>query len=201
MDPEKLKRIADALQWEARYQSLEKGDPQARYFLADIQEVDADLDAAFTAHGVAPGKLLDIGTGLGTQAILLARRGFRVVATDASASALKAARAQQEMAGTDVRFVEDNILLSTLEERFDVAMDRGCFTILPRPFKKDYVSQIDRLLVPGGYLFLKVDEKLGEGLIHELFEPTFKVHSITNTTFVNNDGKTLDALFCVLQKL
>ena len=39
-----------------------------------------------------PSRFLDVGSGPGTQAIALARRGFRVTATDLSVAAVEGAR-------------------------------------------------------------------------------------------------------------
>jgi SAM-dependent methyltransferase len=48
--------------------------------------LDPDLEAALARHGMASGRILDQGTGPGTQAIALAERGFTVTATDISAA-------------------------------------------------------------------------------------------------------------------
>src|SRR6266508_2149245 len=47
-------------------------------------ELDYDLEKALDELGLRSGSALDLGTGPGTQAIHLARRGFTVTATDIS---------------------------------------------------------------------------------------------------------------------
>ena len=54
-------------------------------------ELDHDVAAALVALGVEKGRVLDLGTGPGTQAIALAERGFAVTATDLSAAAVEKA--------------------------------------------------------------------------------------------------------------
>src|SRR5262249_10073031 len=55
--------------------------------------LDHDLDAALTARNLSRGTFLDIGTGPGTQAALLAKRGFTVTATDLADTAITKASA------------------------------------------------------------------------------------------------------------
>lgn len=50
-------------------------------------ELDEDLENALDELGLRSGSALDLGTGPGTQAIHLARRGFDVTATDISETA------------------------------------------------------------------------------------------------------------------
>jgi SAM-dependent methyltransferase len=51
-------------------------------------ELDDDLEKALDELGLRSGSALDLGTGPGTQAIHLARRGFAVTATDISEAAI-----------------------------------------------------------------------------------------------------------------
>lgn len=72
--------------------------------------IDPDLDAALTNHAIVSGKALDIGTGPGTQAIALARRGFDVTATDVSPAALEYAARKAHETGAHVTFARADIL-------------------------------------------------------------------------------------------
>jgi 2-polyprenyl-3-methyl-5-hydroxy-6-metoxy-1,4-benzoquinol methylase len=73
------------------------------------------------------GTALDLGTGPGTQAMALAERGFQVTATDLSVTAIQKAQKQAQEKGLNVSFVQDDILNSTLDQKFDFVLDRGCF--------------------------------------------------------------------------
>ena len=44
------------------------------------------------SQNITSGKFLDLGTGPGTQARLLAKRGFRVIGSDLSEAAIRRAR-------------------------------------------------------------------------------------------------------------
>ena len=62
-------------------------------------------------QSVSPGsRILDIGTGSGCIAIMLALAGYRVTALDVSEEALAFARINAERLGAEVKFVKEDIL-------------------------------------------------------------------------------------------
>jgi methylase of polypeptide subunit release factors len=62
-------------------------------------ELDDDLRQALDQLGLRSGSALDLGTGPGTQAMQLARRGFDVTATDISEAAVRLAHEKAEAQG------------------------------------------------------------------------------------------------------
>src|SRR5437867_4474726 len=89
--------------WEAMYQH---GAVEAMpWFYA---ELDDDLGQALGALGVREGSALDLGSGPGTQAMQLARRGFDVTATDISEAAIRLAREKAEAQGLAIRWEQDD---------------------------------------------------------------------------------------------
>ena len=74
---------------------------------------DADIVGALVHHAAPPGRLLDVGCGLGQVARHAAGLGYRVVATDTSETAL--ARARTEPGGEDVVWVRDDICSTALQ--------------------------------------------------------------------------------------
>jgi 2-polyprenyl-3-methyl-5-hydroxy-6-metoxy-1,4-benzoquinol methylase len=95
------------------------------------RELDDDLKQALDELGVWSGSALDLGTGPGTQAMHLARRGFDVTATDISGAAMRVARGKAQEQGLDITWEEDDILNTRLTWQFDLVFDRGCFHVLP----------------------------------------------------------------------
>jgi SAM-dependent methyltransferase len=87
--------IATAAEWDERYTSLADqipdGDPNGVL-----------IDAA---SGLAPGRALEIGCGIGADAIWLAGRGWTVTALDVSQVALDRATTRGRQAGVDVAWV------------------------------------------------------------------------------------------------
>jgi 2-polyprenyl-3-methyl-5-hydroxy-6-metoxy-1,4-benzoquinol methylase len=117
--------------------------------------LDPDLDAALARHGLASGRILDQGTGPGTQAIALAERGFLVTAVDVSEAALAYAARKANERGVQVNFVQDDVLASHLTGPFDGIFDRGCFHVLAPEQRAGYVETMHGLLAPSGWLFVK----------------------------------------------
>ena len=144
----RTQRIPEAEDWDAMYR-----DHLAEALPWHTEAPDDDLLAAVTRFAPAPASVLEIGTGLGTLAVELARRGHRVIATDVSAGALEQAHAR----GLDapVVWIRDDITDSTLRGRFDAIIDRGCLHALSDAQSRAYAATVARLLAPGGALVLK----------------------------------------------
>jgi 2-polyprenyl-3-methyl-5-hydroxy-6-metoxy-1,4-benzoquinol methylase len=173
------------------------------------EPLDPDLQVALDQLGVSAGTALDLGTGPGTQAIALARRGLEVTATDLSQAAIEQAAARAGEAGVEVSFLVDDVLDSRLEGRFEVIFDRGCFHVLPPGRRPDYVALLTRLCAPGGWLFLKCFSHEQPGTVgpyrftpdevREIFSPAFRAVSIQPTIYQGTLDPPPRALFCVLQ--
>lgn len=159
MDENKLQATLHALEWEARYRKRASGQDTGSAFLKEIEGLDADFAEALSRLGLRRGRLLEIGAGLGDQAVQYARMGFEVTATEVSDTALAQGAALASRHGVEISFVNDNILFTRLEGAFDVIADRGCYTIQPKDFLGHYARNTARLLAPEGYLLLKVDKK------------------------------------------
>lgn len=66
-------------------------------------------------------KVLDMGTGCGIQGIIASKIGATVTSSDISEEALKCARKNAELNGTDMTFVKSD-LFGDIEEEFDLIM-------------------------------------------------------------------------------
>lgn len=173
-------------------------------------ELDDDLEKALDELGWQSGRMLDLGTGPGTQAMQLARRGFEVTATDISEAAIRLAREKAEAQGLDITWMQDDILDTRLTRQFDLIFDRGCFHVLPPERRQDYVSIVRGLLKPGGYLFLKCFSHLQPGeqgpfrftpdQIREIFGSQLKVLSIKETVYQGTLDPLPRALFCLMRR-
>lgn len=120
--------------------------------------LDADIDAHLAAMGPNALDVLDLGTCGGSQAIELAKRGHRVVATDISETALARAKlAADVQPGLALTFLNDDIASSVLaDDQFDVVVDRGCYDSICSFNHEEYVANVRRVLRPAGVLLLKV---------------------------------------------
>jgi 2-polyprenyl-3-methyl-5-hydroxy-6-metoxy-1,4-benzoquinol methylase len=191
--------------WEQLYQ--DKDIESMPWFNPDL---DPDLAQALTKLHLQTGDVLDLGTGPGTQAIALAERGFTVTATDISDTAISKALDKAKVKGLDIAFKQDDILSSSLDQKFNFVLDRGCFHVLPPERRPDYVRAVDQLIKPQGYLFLKCFSHLqpgGQGpyrftadAIQEIFGSRFSILSIEETVYHGTLDPLPRALFCILKK-
>lgn len=201
VDENKLKTMAIGLRWEARYRKGEylSGDGA---FLPELATLDRDFAEALESAGVTGGKLLEIGAGLGMQAMCYARAGFDVTAMDVSATAMEHARskaAQTAGATGSLRFIADNILLPALQECFAVIADRGCYTTLKEWELDDYCRNVHRLLSPAGLFLLKINAG-SQNMVHAL-ESRFRVVRSAETFYHGEPRQGPPAVFYVLRPL
>lgn len=159
MDERTLNIVAAALQWEARYR---KGEHLAGTgaFLPPIDGLDPDFVQALSLFGLKGGRLLEIGAGLGEQAMHFSRLGFKVTATDVSTTAVEHARKAADEVGDEIEFLADDILRTTLRGPYDLIVDRGCYTLLAEEWMREkYCRTVHGLLAQQGLFFLKTDAK------------------------------------------
>jgi 2-polyprenyl-3-methyl-5-hydroxy-6-metoxy-1,4-benzoquinol methylase len=171
-------------------------------------ELDDDLRQALEDLGLRDGRMLDLGTGPGTQAMQLARKGFDVTAIDISEAAIRLAQEKAEAQGLAIAWVQDDILATGLTRQFELIFDRGCFHVLPPERRQDYVSTVAGLLKPNGYLFLKCFSYLQPGTqgphrftpdqIRQIFGRQFHVRSLKETVYQGTLEPLPRALFCTM---
>jgi 2-polyprenyl-3-methyl-5-hydroxy-6-metoxy-1,4-benzoquinol methylase len=171
-------------------------------------DLDGDISAAVSGLGLAVGRLLAIGEGPGTQAIELARLGWKVTATDVSRVAVGKARARVAAEGVSVEFHVDDIVSTRLTGRYHVIIDRGCFHTLEPLERPVYVRNVRRLLEPEGLLLLKVFSKAERAPgpyrfspeeIRDSFGGSFEILEIRKAYFGGARAGGRKALFCILK--
>jgi SAM-dependent methyltransferase len=175
--------------------------------------LDPDLDEALARHGVRSGRVLDLGTGPGTQAIALAERGFAVTATDISSAAIAYAARKAKERGVAVAFAQDDVLATRLHGPFEAIFDRGCFHVLAPEHRASYAAMVHQWLVPSGWLFLKTFSHEQPGTqgphrftphdIRGLFtgERGFEVVEILDTIYQGQLDPFPRALFAVIRSV
>ncbi len=174
-------------------------------------EKNLDLDMVDEIRFLEKGIFLDLGTGPGTQAIELAKKGFKVTGSDVSSSAIEKAKVPT----SNVNFVIDNILNSKFEsESFDYILDRGCFHVLSSDERITYLNQIKRILKKNGIIFLKCMSKNEKNIpddkgphkfykeeITNYFENDFDIKKSKDTVYYGTLDPLPKALFFVMKKL
>ncbi len=171
--------------------------------------LDTDFETALRTYLPGGGRVLDLGTGPATQAIALAKRGYEVVATDISPSAIRKAEHAAAREELRVDFRVDNILESRLADGLvDAIVDRGVFHTLPPETRERYVATVRRILRPRGFLLLKTFSNKEPGMqgpyrfspreLRALFGTNFEILSIEDATFggtLRSAPKALIAVF------
>lgn len=98
-----------------------------------------------------PLQILDVGTGSGFFAILLAEKGHQVTGIDLTPSMIEEAEKLAQSQGTEARFfVMDAECPEFADESFDVVISRNLTWTLPHPDKA--YEQWSRVLKKGGIL-------------------------------------------------
>ncbi|OBH09292.1 transferase [Mycobacterium sp. E3247] len=110
---------------------------------------------AWLGGGWVHGDVLDIGCGLGDNAIYLALNGFRVTGLDISPTALVTAERRAADAGVDITFaVADSTQLAGYTDAFDTVIDSGMFHCLDDDGKRSYAAAAHRATRPGATLLI-----------------------------------------------
>jgi SAM-dependent methyltransferase len=121
------------------------------------------------ALGGISGDVLDIGCGLGDNAIYLASRGHSVTGLDGSPAAIEEARRRAAAVGVTVTFdVADATDLSGYEDRFDTVVDSALYHCLDDEGRQSYIAGLYRATRPGARLHLSC---FSDGNVNGLIAP------------------------------
>ncbi|MBL8742820.1 MAG: methyltransferase domain-containing protein, partial [Myxococcales bacterium] len=147
------------IDWDALY----GGPEELPWLSAGLDEVTRGL---LSRHAPPPGRLLDLGCGIGAQTHAAAALGYTAVGVDSSATALSRASA----AGNGPLFLKADVLDLGFETRFDVLLDRGTLHTLQRSELSRYAATLARVARDGA-IFLVIHDGPGASASTLKLEP------------------------------
>ncbi|MEU5820850.1 class I SAM-dependent methyltransferase [Streptomyces sp. NPDC048567] len=104
-----------------------------------------------------PGRALELGCGMGTNAVYLARHGWRVTAVDLVDRAVRGARERAEEAGADVDILcADATRLGEVgvPGPYDLFFDLSCYCGIPAHRRDAYAAGLTERAAPGATLLM-----------------------------------------------
>lgn len=130
------------------------------------------------------GRAVDLGCGVGREAIYLASKGFDVTGVDISPTAIDMARRAVAEAGAHADFLVDDVTTMTrVEGPFDLVVDYGTFNDLDDRSRNEYMQTALRLTKPGSHVVLMCfDNKVPPEEISTRFGGEFAIESVSSKT-------------------
>lgn len=118
-------------------------DPEKRKKISWHHErPTAFLKEATEARDKPPTTALDIGCGLGTDAVFLAKKGWNVTAIDFIDDAVEATKKRAAEADVECTCLQADIFDWSCSDKFDLIVDAGCMHNLDRSRLREYKNKV-----------------------------------------------------------
>jgi len=108
----------------------------------------SELVRVVEAGGLPGRSMLELGCGTGTNAVELARRGYRVTAVDLVETAVQKGIDKARLAGVSVRFLSGDLNRIDLGGPFDSVFDSGVYHGIRRRDLAGFLSTLERVTRP-----------------------------------------------------
>ncbi len=202
---EEEKRPKDSASWDKRYVDGE--------LPWDSGKPDEHLAAVIEAHGIKPGKALEIGCGTGTNSIWLAEHGFEVTGMDISQTAIAQAGEKASAAGVACRLLVGDFMVDQVPgDPFDFVYDRGVLHVFEGHEELSrFASRVRDVLAPEGMWHSLIGSTDGPArdtgpprhsaaAIAAAVEPHFEILELRSTTFDKESHRQVRAWVLVARR-
>jgi len=120
------------------------------------------------ADTITPGKVCILGCGRGYDAVMFAKKGFKVTAVDFAPSAIKAVRNLAKKSDVVVQAIQDDIFSLTHEHcnTYDYVIEHTCFCAIYPKRRSEYEELVKKILKPKGKLiglWFPLDKTIEDG--------------------------------------
>lgn len=148
--------MAQAKEWDREYNKnlLVTGgnEPQndfKRYLKYLKKDMGVDLDTL---------SVIDLGSGTGKNSIYLASEGAKATGLEISPTAVKTARTRATAAGVTANFLEQSFgtTFPFPNDSFNLALDIMSSNSLTEKERAIYLTELNRVLVPGAFFFVRL---------------------------------------------
>ena len=158
---------------------------------------DEELVRLLDAGKLTGKSVLEIGCGMGTNAVELARRGFVVTAVDLVDQAIRTARDKARQSEVTVSFRVGNVLNDGVGGPYDILFDRGVYHGLRLEDLAGFQGFLQRVTRPGSWWLSLAGnaneqrEGAGPPVVHEHeiraeLEPLFDIVELREFRFTTN---------------
>lgn len=138
--------LATKVDWESFYSEGQRTPP----FLRNVP--DENLVRFVEKWNLRSGSAIDLGCGIGRNAVFLAKAGFRVDAVDLSRTVIARGRQFAEEGRVHVNFIVGSVFdVSLPQNHYDIAYDSGLFHHLQPHQRQYYLDLVRRALKPDGF--------------------------------------------------
>ena len=135
--------------WDTFYENRDKKVP---FF---ENKPDENLVAYLEDKLIIPGRVLELGSGPGRNAIYLAKHGHEVDAIDLSGTSIAWAKERAREEDVQVQFFHTSLFQHTVDRgAYDLVYDSGCFHHIAPHRRQTYLDLVWDALKPGGHFAL-----------------------------------------------